>query len=109
MQWLKRYGQLRYCNACFRYPSPVQLSSAICDPFPSRQFHLCLLPLPTRFVKGKNSVSGPVADYWNRFEEQGRSSLHHHLLLWMKNVDDPPSLTMASEVDVDENGDPIEK
>lgn len=38
----------------------------------------------SRFVKGKNSVFGEVADSWFRFEEQGRGSLHLHLLLWLK-------------------------
>ena len=52
---------------------------------------------------------GPVADYWYRFEEQGRGSSHLHLLLWMEDPDDPPSPTMTSEEDVDDNGDPIEK
>ena len=51
----------------------------------------------------------PVADYWYRFEEQGRDSLHLHLLLWMEDPDDPPSPTMASEEDVDDNGGPMEK
>ncbi|CAM9347818.1 unnamed protein product, partial [Ascophyllum nodosum] len=44
-----------------------------------------------RFVKGKDSVFGEVADYWFRFEEQGRGSLHLHLLLWLKKETVPGS------------------
>ena len=69
----------------------------------------CLLPFPTRFVKGKDSVFGKVADYWYRFEEQGRGSLHLHLLLWIEDPDDPPSATTDSQEDVDDNGDPIQR
>ena len=29
---------------------------------------------------------GEVEDHWFRFEEQGRGSLHLHLLLWLKKV-----------------------
>lgn len=46
-----------------------------------------------RFVKGKDSVFGEVTDSWFRFEEQGRGSLHLHLLLWLKKepVDEEPA------------------
>lgn len=37
----------------------------------------------TRFVKGPKGVLGPVKDFWYRFDEQGRGSLHVHLLLWI--------------------------
>lgn len=40
----------------------------------------------SRFVKGKDSVFGRVADSWFRFEEQGRGSSHLHLQLWLEKV-----------------------
>ena len=62
--------------------------------------------LAVRFVKGKDSVFGPVSDSWFRFEEQGRGSLHLHLLLWLEKPESESDSTQSQE-DVDDNGDPI--
>ncbi|CAB1102612.1 unnamed protein product [Ectocarpus sp. CCAP 1310/34] len=66
-----------------------------------------------RFVKGNDSVFGNVKDSWFRFEEQGRGSLHVHLLLWVADPVTPdtgPSQSQEpppSQQTVDENGDTI--
>ena len=48
-------------------------------------------------MKGKNSVFGPVADSWFQFEEQGRGSLHLHLLLWLERPDNQASQSGGSQ------------